>query len=53
MTKRILLFIALALAFAASPLTAEGLPNPLLFVNPFIGTGGHGHTKTPSQNRNF
>jgi predicted alpha-1,2-mannosidase len=44
MTKRILLFIALALALGALPLSAEGLPNPLLFVNPFIGTGGHGHT---------
>lgn len=42
--RKKLLLIAFVAAFAALPLAAEGLPNPLRYVDPFIGTGGHGHT---------
>ncbi|MDP2189155.1 MAG: GH92 family glycosyl hydrolase [Sphingobacteriaceae bacterium] len=42
------LFAALLLTFLlpSSPISAQNLttPNPLRYVNPFIGTGGHGHT---------
>jgi predicted alpha-1,2-mannosidase len=41
-TKRILLFSALWLTCAS--LSGQHTKNPVEYVNPFIGTGGHGHT---------
>ena len=44
--KRPILYLAMLLCFAACTQQpkADYEPNPANYVDPFIGTGGHGHT---------
>jgi len=43
--SNILIVLVSLACFASQPALAQTeLPNPLSLVNPFIGTGGHGHT---------